>query len=101
MLVGGTVRDLILQKSPHELDVEVRGLSLEQVKSSLSPTFSFDEVGKNFGVLRLKGLPVEIALPRTEIKSGTGHKGFSIEIDPFFPLKRQSKGETSPSTQWD
>ena len=88
LLVGGTVRDLILQKSPHELDVEVRGLSLEQVKSSLSPTFSFDEVGKNFGVLRLKGLPVEIALPRTEIKSGTGHKGFSIEIDPFLPFEK-------------
>ena len=88
LLVGGTVRDLILQKSPHELDVEVRGLSLELVKSSLSPTFSFDEVGKNFGVLRLKGLPVEIALPRTEIKSGTGHKGFSIEIDPFLPFEK-------------
>lgn len=88
LLVGGTVRDLILQKSPHELDVEVRGLSLEQVKSSLSPTFSLDEVGKNFGVLRLKGLPVEIALPRTEIKSGTGHKGFSIEIDPFLPFEK-------------
>ena len=39
LLVGGTVRDLILQKSPHELDVEVRGLSLEQVNQPKSYFF--------------------------------------------------------------
>ena len=43
--------------------------------------YGCSEVGKAFGVIRLKGLPVEIALPRTEIKSGMGHKGFDITID--------------------
>ena len=87
LLVGGTVRDLLLKQSPEELDCEVRGIQVEKLKSILSQKFSCDEVGKAFGVLRLKGLPVEIALPRTEKKSGSGHKGFEIEIDPSLPFE--------------
>ena len=88
LLVGGTVRDLLLKKKPDELDCEVRGLTVEKLKSILSQEFSFNEVGKAFGVIRLKGLHVEIALPRTETKSGYGHKGFSVEIDPNLPFER-------------
>lgn len=88
LLVGGTVRDLLLKKKPVELDCEIRGLNVEKIRDILSQKFSFDEVGKAFGVIRLKGLPVEIALPRTEIKSGSGHKGFKIEIDPALPFER-------------
>ena len=88
LLVGGTVRDLLLNQTPEELDCEVRGLSVEKIKGILAQKFSFDEVGKAFGVIRLKDLPVEIALPRTEIKSGSGHKGFTIEIDPSLPFER-------------
>ena len=91
LLVGGSVRDLFLKEQPHELDLEVRGLSIEKIKSILSPKHSFDEVGKMFGVIRLKGKPVEIALPRTEIKSGTGHKGFSIEVDPNLPFEKAAQ----------
>ena len=88
LLVGGTVRDLLLNQNPGELDCEVRGLSVDKLKGILAQRFSFDEVGKAFGVIRLKGLPVEIALPRTEIKSGSGHKGFTVEIDPSLPFER-------------
>ena len=35
-----------------------------------------------------KEFPIEIALPRTEKKSGTGHKGFDVEIDPHLPFER-------------
>ena len=69
LLVGGTVRDLLLGQIPNELDIEVQKLSAEEIKSSLQHIHSCDEVGKSFGVLRLKGKPVEIALPRTEVKS--------------------------------
>ena len=88
LIVGGSVRDLLLGHSPEELDLEVRGLSLDEVKTLLQAHYAFDEVGKAFGVLRLKGHPVEIALPRTEIKSGTGHKGFSVEVDPHLPFEQ-------------
>ena len=87
LLVGGSVRDLLIGISPHELDFEARGLSLEQIKKLLSDKFRCDEVGKAFGVLRIKGFPIEIALPRTEKKSGIGHKGFDVEIDPYLPFE--------------
>ena len=45
-------------------------------------------MGKAFGVLRIKGHPIEIALPRTETKSGTGHKGFEVQIAPNLPFER-------------
>ena len=88
LLVGGSVRDLLIGISPHELDFEARGLSLEQIKKLFSDKFRCDEVGKAFGVLRIKGFPIEIALPRTEKKSGIGHKGFDVEIDPDLPFEK-------------
>ena len=88
LLVGGTVRDLFIHETPRELDAEVRGLSTEQLIDCLHPHYPTDQVGKSFGVLKLKGLPVEIALPRTEIKTGSGHKGFSIEVDPHLPFEK-------------
>jgi tRNA nucleotidyltransferase (CCA-adding enzyme) len=88
LLVGGTVRDLFINQTPHEIDAEVRGLSTDQVIELLQPSYPTDQIGKSFGVLKLKGLPVEIALPRTEIKSGTGHKGFSVEVDPHLPFEQ-------------
>ena len=86
-MVGGSVRDLIWREYPKELDFEARGLSVEEIKSLLSPHFKCNEVGKAFGVLKIKGQPIEIALPRTEIKTGSGHKGFSIDVDPNLPFE--------------
>ncbi|MBT3637031.1 MAG: HD domain-containing protein [Opitutae bacterium] len=90
LLVGGSVRDLLLEEVPHELDVEARGLETDQITSLIAPKFRTEEVGKSFGVLKVKGLPIEISLPRTERKTGTGHKGFSVEIDPHLPFEEAS-----------
>ncbi len=88
LIVGGAVRDLLLDQTPHEIDAEVCGLSTEKLIDCLHPHFPTDQVGKSFGVHKLKGLPVEIALPRTETKTGTGHKGFSVEVDPHLPFEK-------------
>jgi tRNA nucleotidyltransferase (CCA-adding enzyme) len=90
LIVGGSVRDLLLDEQPHELDLEVRGLETDQITSLLAPEFRTEEVGKSFGVLKVKGMPIEISLPRTERKTGTGHKGFSVEIDPNLPFDEAS-----------
>ena len=87
-LVGGTVRDLILSNSPDELDIEVHGLSESELLKCLEPKYKLNNVGKSFGVLKLKGFAVEIALPRTEFKSGFGHRGFSVEIDPNLSFEK-------------
>ncbi len=90
LLVGGTVRDLLLGKPPAELDAEVSGLELNVVADLLAPAFRAEQVGKSFGVLKVKGKPIEISLPRTETKSGKGHKGFSVEIAPHLPFEEAS-----------
>ena len=76
--------------SPAELDAEVSGLELNVVADLLAPAFRAEQVGKSFGVLKVKGKPIEISLPRTETKSGKGHKGFSVEIDPHLPFEEAS-----------
>ena len=88
LLVGGSVRDLYLGSSSSEIDCEVQGLSIDQLKSTLSKNYTCHEVGKAFGVLKLRSLPAELSLPRTEIKTGSGHKGFSVDIDPDLPFSR-------------
>ena len=90
LLIGGSVRDLLLDEQPHELDIEVRGLESEHITSLLAPKFRTEEVGKSFGVLKVKGLPIEISLPRTERKTGTGHRGFAVDIDPNLPFEEAS-----------
>ena len=51
LLVGGCVRDTFYNSAPSEIDCEVQGLSLSQLKSSLSSKYQCVEVGKAFGVL--------------------------------------------------
>ena len=73
LLVGGCVRDIHLGSPPKEIDCEIQNIRIDQLKSILSAKYTCHEVGKAFGVLKIKGLPAELSLPRTEIKTGSGH----------------------------
>jgi len=66
ILVGGVVRDLFLQKSIKDIDIEVYGLSLEQLQNVLQEYGVVSLVGKSFGVLRLHGLDIDWSLPRQD-----------------------------------
>lgn len=85
-LVGGTVRDLALDRPACDLDLEVFGLEAAALEAALSPRWPLDRVGEAFGILKLKGLPLDVGLPRRESKSGRGHQGFVIDSDPFLDL---------------
>ena len=87
-LVGGGVRDLCLGQSPKDLDIEVFGLREEQLLSVLNRHYKVEMVGKQFGVFILKGLPYDIALPRTEVKTGLKHTDFETKPDPDLPLEK-------------
>ena len=83
LLVGGCVRDLLLGHEPKDFDLEVYGVSPDDLVSRLSAAgFGLDLVGKSFGVLKIKGTAIDLSIPRLENKSGTGHKGFEIHSDP-------------------
>ncbi len=81
-LVGGCVRDAVLGLPATDLDVEVYGIEFTPLIELLSSQFPVDLVGESFGVIRLRGLPIDVSLPRRESKRGLGHRGFEIHSDP-------------------
>lgn len=74
-LVGGAIRDKLLEKPIHDEDYCITGLSVEKFKCLFPDAFPR---GKSFEVFQLYGK--EFAFARRERKSGLGHKEFKIEI---------------------
>ena len=90
-MVGGAVRDEIMKRPIKDVDIEVHGISeavLEAVLKELGKPLRF---GSAFGVYSLAGHQIDIALPRSERKSGSGHRDFEIEIDPFIGIKEAAR----------
>jgi len=83
-LVGGCVRDLLLGVAPKDFDLEVYGLPSELLQNTLKKLGRVELVGKQFGVFKLwlKGLEIDVALPRTEQKASQGHTGFRVDSNP-------------------
>lgn len=81
-LVGGAVRDWLRGEQSPELDFEVRGLTIEQLRDLLADKGEVVEVGRAFGVLRLRHIDADFALPRRDSREGRGHRGIHAEIDP-------------------
>ena len=90
LLVGGCVRDELLGGRPKDFDFEVYGLSPERLRETLASRFALDLVGASFGVLKLKGHDVDVALPRRETKLGLGHRAFETAPDPNLSLSEAS-----------
>ncbi|MDF1880848.1 HD domain-containing protein [Sulfurimonas sp. MAG313] len=83
-IVGGFVRDHFLGLESKDIDIEIYGIaSLQKLSAVLEDLAPVHEVGKNFGVLKisLDGYDLDISLPRTETKTGQGHKGFHIQTN--------------------
>lgn len=74
-LVGGSVRDMVMRHRPKDLDLEVFGLDEDRFKKAMEQLGACG-VGKSFFVYRYR--EVDIALPRCEIKTGEGHRAFSV-----------------------
>ena len=82
LVVGGFVRDGMLGRPTGEPDLEVFGLPLRKVEGALRALGKVRRIGRAFPVLRVGSLPVEVALPRRESKTGPGHLGFDVVVDP-------------------
>jgi len=94
IVVGGYVRDHFLDHESKDIDIEVYGISsLDGLKSSVETFAPVHEVGKNFGVLkiRLDENDLDISLPRTEIKTAKGHKGFHVQTNGYLDFNTASK----------
>ena len=83
--VGGCVRDHLLGLKPKDIDVEVYGMTYEEVVAILERFGKIDTVGKSFGVIKLKvgKETFDFSFPRkdSKIEGQEGHKAFKIEVD--------------------
>lgn len=87
LLVGGCVRDTAMEVPAKDLDIEVRGVAPGDLKKLLRKDFALDLVGESFGVLKIRGLAIDVSIPRRESKAGTGHRGFDVDSDPDLPVR--------------
>ena len=84
-LVGGCVRDWLLGTTNKDFDIEVFGVSYEQLAEALAPWGRTDLVGRSFGVVKLTtraGSTFDFSIPRRDSKVAPGHKGFDVSFDP-------------------
>ncbi|HYF05749.1 MAG TPA: hypothetical protein VEA59_06290 [Patescibacteria group bacterium] len=85
LAVGGVVRDSLLSKETYDADLEVYNISPEKLGLLLEIKYTLQKVnltGKFFGVYKIKlpkGCSLDIAVARTEQKTGSGHKNFSVQ----------------------
>ncbi|MDR2372332.1 MAG: polynucleotide adenylyltransferase [Puniceicoccales bacterium] len=90
-LVGGCVRDYFLGLGSQNFDLEVFGLTSEKIIEILTPTYTIDQVGKSYGILKIHDLDIDIGVPRQEQKTGQRHTDFAAQEDPFLPLEQAIK----------
>ena len=88
-LVGGCVRDFLLNKESKDIDVEVHHLTFDALQKVLEPFGTVQVMGASFAVCHLSTLKdYEFALPRIEEKTGIRHQDFDIIVDPDLPLEK-------------
>jgi tRNA nucleotidyltransferase (CCA-adding enzyme) len=89
--VGGTVRDILLGHPRKDVDLLVTGLPQPDLIRFLRQYGRVQMTGRVFGVIKFlppqwHDPPIDIALPRTEISTGIGHRDFVVTFDHTLPV---------------
>ena len=82
LLVGGCVRDGLLDIPCYDIDCEIHGIAPDMLRRMLGEFGEIDETGNAYGIYTIKGMGLDIALPRREKRTGPGHKDFAVTVDP-------------------
>ena len=93
-LVGGCVRDFLLNKAVKDFDIEVFGIeNLENLKLILEKYTKVHDIGKSFGVLKINidDFDIDFSIPRVEKKVGKTHKSFEIKLLSNLNIKKAAK----------
>lgn len=96
-LVGGCIRDLILERTPKDWDIITNALPEQLVAAG------FENVGKSFPVFLYqdeKFGQLEIACCRTERKIGTGHNAFEVKVCQSFEEDAIRRDLTVNACSW-
>ncbi|MCF7879069.1 MAG: HD domain-containing protein [Candidatus Omnitrophica bacterium] len=93
-LVGGAVRDTILDRDTKDYDFVVRNVDSKKLESFLNTKGQVNLVGQTFGVFKFNpkesklSHPLDIALPRKDYALGTGgYRDVEIETYPSLDIE--------------
>lgn len=81
--VGGYVRDKLLNIENKDIDIEVYGISVQELKRILSDFGQVNAYGSSFGIFSLANYNLDISMPRKERSYGKGHLDFEVFVDPY------------------
>src|SRR5271170_6706540 len=85
LIVGGAVRDALLRLDFKDIDIEVYGITYDQLADLLAVHGRIDLVGKSFGVVKFaspSGDACDFSVPRRDNKIGLHHRDFRTTFDP-------------------
>ncbi len=101
LVVGGYVRDRLVDQPSPDLDIEVFGIPEARLGPLLATLGRVEAVGQAFAVYKLGD--IDVALPRRESKAGRGHKGFIVTGDPTMPPEEAARRRdfTINAISWD
>jgi tRNA nucleotidyltransferase (CCA-adding enzyme) len=101
LVVGGYARDAALERitgehqTSKDIDIEVYGLSFEELVPQLQPMGRVDLVGANFGIAKLTnpetGSILDFSIPRKDSKVDKGHRGFQVTGNPDMSVKEAAR----------
>jgi tRNA nucleotidyltransferase (CCA-adding enzyme) len=101
LVVGGWVRDRLLGRESKDVDVEVFGVPVPQLRALLEDVGRVNAVGEAFTVYKVGD--VDVSLPRRESKVGRGHRGFEVTGDPGLSIEEAARRRdfTINAVAWD
>lgn len=93
LLVGGCVRDHLMGLPEKDWDLEVFGISPDHLRKILDKRGKVDEVGKAYGVYKLKrgAAEADVSIPRRDSRGGAGHRGIRVEGDPQMDVSEAAR----------
>lgn len=95
LLVGGCVRDMMLNKISKDFDIEVYNIEIDDLKEILTQqNIKINEVGRSYGILKAfveNGSDIDISLLRQDSKIDKGHKGFEVKTDSGMSIKEAAR----------
>lgn len=92
LLVGGSVRDRLLERTPRDIDMEVLGLDLSELESILQRFGRTHRVGRDFQILKLAELDVDFSVaerPDLDFEEAARRRDLTINSMAMDPLRNE------------
>jgi tRNA nucleotidyltransferase (CCA-adding enzyme) len=92
-VVGGVVRDTLLNIDSKDIDIEVHALHAKDLVAVLRKFGPVNEIGKSFGVFKLvcDGVEMDVSIPRRDSQRGPRHKDVHVEGDPHMGIEAAAR----------